>query len=105
MADVKAYWDAVKRAASQLTDEEYYIMSLDEPALCSVGGVICQAPRQVAARLIVGKTHRLATTEETAAHLGAEKIKAVEYAERERARLLASNPFAALAEASAKPKK
>ena len=105
MADVKAFWGAVKETASRLTEDCYYVISLDKPSRGVTGGTICHVTRESAARLLVEETHRLAEPAEVQKYLSAQETAAVEYAKKERERLLATNPLlAAMESAGAKSK-
>ena len=93
--NVAQFWAQVRSESAQLPEPFYFLMSLEEPALGSRGGVITEVPKHIAARLIVEKTARLATPDEVAAYTASQKIIAVKNAETERDRLLATNPLVA----------
>ncbi|MDE2103012.1 MAG: hypothetical protein KGL39_37555 [Patescibacteria group bacterium] len=100
MADVKAFWGAVKETASRLPDECYYVVSLEKPSRGITGGTICHVTRECAARLLVEETHRLAEPAEVQKYLAAQEVAAGENAKKERERLLATNPLLAAMESA-----
>jgi hypothetical protein len=105
MVNLRRHWAAVRDAAAQIPDEFVYVISLDDPSRGCVGGSIAHVSRDVAARLIVDKTHRLAEKDETSAYLKQEEEKRRGYirTEERRLRLL---PFASPEDSPApKPKK
>jgi hypothetical protein len=71
MFDLKRYWQEI-RAIEESLPEYVWLMSLDNPAKGQIGGSIVQAAAAVAAKLLQAKSHRLATDEETQAHLAAQ---------------------------------
>lgn len=88
MSNVAAFWAAVKREASGISEPFAYLMSLDDVSRGMVGGVVCHVSREKAAECIVNKSHRLATEAEIDAYLKAEEKRGREYAEIEARRLM-----------------
>jgi hypothetical protein len=56
----------VRTAQGQIFAPAVYITSLDDPLKGQVGGAVCSADRETAARRIVERSHRLSTDEEIA---------------------------------------
>jgi hypothetical protein len=97
MSQIQAFWAAVKEQTAALSEDFYYLISVDNPTRCVVGGSVVQVSKQKAAELLVAKTHRIATDEEIAAYLKYEEEQRAKYAEIEQRRLMnfaAYNPNA-----------
>jgi hypothetical protein len=67
MPDLKKYWQEV-RAIEQTLAADVWLMSLESKARGQVGGSIAEVTAGVAAKLLYGKSHRLATDEEVESH-------------------------------------
>ena len=70
MHDLKRYWQEV-RAIERTLAASVWLVSLDSGAREAVGGRIAEVPAAAAAKLLHGKSHRLATQEE----IGAENAR------------------------------
>jgi len=68
MPDLKKYWDEIRALESSLPDY-VWLMSAHNPAKGQVGGRLSQVSAGVAARLLHASSHRVATEEETQAHI------------------------------------
>lgn len=72
MADLRVYWQEV-RALQHSLPEFVWLMSLEDARRGMTGGQMAQVGAERAAQLLIAKSHRLATEEETAAHLAKEE--------------------------------
>jgi hypothetical protein len=80
--ELKKYWQEIASIGKDLPDF-VWVMSLENKARGQVGGSIAEVNRDVAARLVHAKSHRLATEEEIAAHLKArEEARRTRFEER-----------------------
>lgn len=68
MPNLKTYWDEIHALETSLPDF-VWLMSLHNPAKGQRGGSISQVSASVAARMLHANSHRLASEEETEAHL------------------------------------
>jgi hypothetical protein len=68
MRDLKVYWQEV-RALQHSLPEFVWLMSLEDRKRGMVGGRMAEVGAENAAKLLHGKSHRMATEEEIAAHL------------------------------------
>ena len=68
MADLGKYWRELRVIEKTLPDF-VWLMSLDNPFKDQTGGSMVEVAAAVAAKLLYAKSHRLATEEETGAHL------------------------------------
>jgi hypothetical protein len=68
MADLGKYWRELRVIEKTLPDF-VWLMSLDNPLKDQTGGSMVEVAAAIAAKLLYAKSHRLATEEETAAHL------------------------------------
>jgi hypothetical protein len=69
MPDLKKYWQEI-RAIERSLAKDVWLMSLENRARGQVAGSIAEVAAEAAAKLLHGKSHRLATDEEIAAHRG-----------------------------------
>src|SRR5689334_21033053 len=67
MPDLKKYWQEI-RALEESLGGDRWLMSLENRARGQVAGSMVEAAAGVAAKLLLGKSHRLATNEEIEAH-------------------------------------
>jgi hypothetical protein len=67
MPDLKKYWQEI-RAIEQTLAADVWLMSLENRARGQLAGSIAQVAAGAAAKLLYGKSHRLATAAEIAAH-------------------------------------
>ena len=67
MPDLKKYWQEI-RAIEQTLAADVWLMSLENKARGQVAGSIAEVAAGAAAKLLYGKSHRLATAGEIAAH-------------------------------------
>ncbi len=67
MPDLKKYWQDV-RAIEQSLPVEVWLMSLENRARGQVSGSMAEVGAGAAARLLHGKSHRLATEDEIQRH-------------------------------------
>jgi hypothetical protein len=67
MPDLKKYWQEI-RAIEQTLAADVWLMSLENKARGQVAGSIAEVAAGAAAKLLYGKSHRLATSAEIAAH-------------------------------------
>ncbi len=68
MADLRKYWQELRSIEAGL-QEFVWLMSVANPPKGQVGGSMVQVAAALAAKLLYAKSHRLATDEETEAHL------------------------------------
>ena len=68
MADLRKYWQELRAIEAGL-DEFVWLMSVANPSKGQVGGRMVQVAAALGAKLLYAKSHRLATDEETEAHL------------------------------------
>ena len=68
MMDLRQYWGFVRGKADELSRTSangvVYITSLEDTLRGLVGGRVCEASPQIAARCLIDRTHRQATAEE-----------------------------------------
>ena len=93
MLKTREFWAAVREQAAALPEDWYYVISVDDPSRCVVGGAVSQVSRQAAAELIVARTHRLATAEEIEQHLRHEQEERERYMEAEQRRIAQFHPY------------
>jgi hypothetical protein len=67
MPDLKKYWQEI-RAIEQSLGADVWLMSLENRARGQVAGSIAQVAAGAAAKLLHGKSHRLATDQEVESH-------------------------------------
>ena len=67
MPDLKKYWQEI-RAIEKSLPAEVWLVSLQNLAKGQVGGAIVEVAAAVAAKLLHGKSQRLATEDEVQAH-------------------------------------
>lgn len=67
MPDLKKYWQDI-RAIEQSLPIDVWLMSLENRARGQVAGSMAEVAAEAAARLLHGKSHRLATEDEIHAH-------------------------------------
>lgn len=67
MPDLKKYWQAI-RSIEQSLPVEVWLMSLENRARGQVSGSMAEVGAGAAARLLHGKSHRLATEDEIQMH-------------------------------------
>jgi hypothetical protein len=72
MRDLRQYWQEV-RALERSLPEFVWLMSLDDKKRGMVGGRMAEVGAASAAQLLTGKSHRMATEDEIAAHLEKEE--------------------------------
>lgn len=80
MITIQDYWREVRALEDRLPEFVWLVSKTADTA-----GFVTQAPASVAARLLHGKSHRIATEEEVQAHLEHEQA-AVKAAKQERMR-------------------
>jgi hypothetical protein len=68
MADLRKYWQELRAIEAGL-EEFVWLMSVANPSKGQVGGSMVEVAAALAAKLLYAKSHRLATDEETEAHL------------------------------------
>lgn len=67
--DIFNYWKAVRATEKSLPEgATLLVVSLDNAERMTNAGVICEVDRESAAKLIFGKTHRLANAQDKKAH-------------------------------------
>jgi hypothetical protein len=69
MADLMRYWQEIRELERSLPDS-LWIVSLGDALRDRVAGMIVEVVAGVAAKMLHGKTHRVATEEEIAAERG-----------------------------------
>jgi len=94
MLKIREFWAAVHEQAAALPEDWYYVISVDDPSRCVVGGVVSQVSRQTAAELLTSRTHRLATEEEIERHLRHEQEERERYMEAEQRRMMQFQAYA-----------
>ncbi len=67
MPDLKKYWQEI-RAIEQTLAADVWLMSLENRARGQVAGSIAEVAAGAAAKLLYGKSHRLATDQEVETH-------------------------------------
>ena len=96
MPDLKKYWQEV-RALEQGMPAEVWLMSLENRARGQVAGSMAEVAASAAAKLLHGKSRRLATEEEIRAHQARQtETKRQEFQERLRDRGIAIIPVESL---------
>jgi hypothetical protein len=84
MADLKKYWQDI-RAIQESLPVVVWLMSLENRAKGQVAGSMAEVAAAGAAKLLHGKSHRLATEEEIRVHL-TRQIESLRLASRQRLR-------------------
>jgi hypothetical protein len=85
METIREFWSAVRETESTLPQDPF-VMSIESRTAGIRGGVVAQAGREAAAKLIVTGSHRLATAEEIEAyHAGEAETRRNAYAAAEHA--------------------
>jgi hypothetical protein len=64
MFNIRRYWQEIREEEARIGDKEPFLVSIEDRAKGMAGGMVVQVKRENAARLILAKTHRLATGEE-----------------------------------------
>ena len=66
MADIKKFWQAVvrERAALPADVTAFFVTSIENDSRGIDGGVVVETDREITARLLAERTHRLSTTAE-----------------------------------------
>jgi hypothetical protein len=72
MADLKKYWQEL-RALERTLPDFVWLVSMESRAKGQAGGAIVEVAAELAAKLLIAKSHRPATEEETQAHLAQQK--------------------------------
>ena len=78
MFNIQRYWQDIRALEATIGDEEPFLVSLDDRSLGMVGGLVVQIKRESAAKLILAKSHRLATPEEIEQYNLASQAREVE---------------------------
>lgn len=68
MFNIRQYWQQVRAMEATIADKEPFLMSLEDSSRGMVGGLVVQVQRESAAKLILGKSHRLAMPDEIERH-------------------------------------
>ena len=76
MLNIRQRWAEIRRIEAAITDEQPFLMSLEDRRRGFHGGGVVQvATRESAARFIFDGSHRLATPEEVAKHIEADQAR------------------------------